>query len=79
MNRTLPIEPFEIVIIVEGHLDPRRSGWFEGMSLTSQPDGTTCIRGKVTDQPALFALIARIRDLGLKLVSVNRVSPTTSS
>lgn len=74
MDRTLPTtEPFDVAIIVEGHLDPRRAEWFEGMTLTSPPDGATCITGRVADQAALFALISRIRDLGLRLVSVNRI------
>ncbi|RPI32063.1 MAG: hypothetical protein EHM70_09895 [Chloroflexota bacterium] len=64
----------EIEIIVEGRLDPRRSGWFEGLSLTNQPEGRTRITGSVPDQAALFALISRIRDLGLNLISVNRIS-----
>lgn len=73
MARTLTTEPFEIEIIVQGHLDPRRADWFEGMTLASQPDGATRITGRVADQTALFALISRIRDLGLRLVSVNRI------
>lgn len=73
MPRTFTNQPFEIEILVEGHLDSRRSGWFEGMTLTSQPDGTTRITGLLPDQSSLFALISRIRDLGLKLISVNRI------
>ncbi len=67
--------PFQIEIVVDGRLDSRRSGWFEGMTLHSQPDGTTRITGSVADQAALFGLISRIRDLGLKLISVNPVLP----
>ncbi len=74
MTRTLPPEPFEIEILIEGHLDPGRSGWFEGLALTSQPEGRTRISGRIADQAALFALISRIRDLGLRLVSVNRLT-----
>ena len=57
-------------IIVEGHLDASRSGWFEGMQLCSQPDGTTRITGFVMDLSALYGLLTRIRDLGLPLISV---------
>ncbi len=73
MPRSLTTEPFEIEIVIQGQLDPRRSGWFEGLTLTPQPDGTTRINGMVADQTALFALISRIRDLGLTLISVNRI------
>lgn len=68
---TAPSGPFQIEIVVDGRLDPRRSGWFEGMTLASQPDGATRITGTVADQAALYGLISRIRDLGLKLISVN--------
>jgi hypothetical protein len=57
-------------ILVKGHLDANRSGWFEGMQLTNQPDGTTRLTGAVIDQSALFGLLNRIRDLGLPLLSV---------
>lgn len=67
----------QIEIVVDGRLDSRRSGWFEGMTLTSQPDGTTRITGTVADQAALYGLISRIRDLGLKLISVNPVLPSS--
>jgi len=73
MPGTLKTEPFEVQIIIAGHLDSRRSGWFEGMTLTTQSEGVTYITGFVPDQAALYALISRIRDLGLKLISVNRV------
>jgi len=72
MPNTAPGDLIPIVILVEGSLDPRRAHWFEGMTLTSGPDGTTIIQGAVSDQAALYALISRLRDLGLKLISVNR-------
>lgn len=75
MPASFTTEPFEIEIVIAGRLDPRRAGWFEGMTLTSQPDGSTAITGLVTDQAALFAIISRIRDLGMSLVSVNRIEP----
>ena len=72
MPCTFTNEPMEVEILVEGHLDPRRAGWFEGLALTNQPGGATLISGPVADQSALFALISRIRDLRLKLISVNQ-------
>jgi len=73
MSRHSREGPFRIEIIVEGHLDHHRAGWFDGMELTIQPEGCTCISGLVPDQSALFSLISRIRDLGLKLISVKRI------
>jgi hypothetical protein len=73
MSGALTTEPFEVEILIEGHLEGR-SGWFEGMTLTSQPDGSTLITGQIADQAALFAFISRIRDLGLRLISIKRGS-----
>lgn len=60
-------------IRVQGHLDPRWSSWFDGLSLTRESDGTTVIQGPVLDQAALHGLLRKVRDLGLALVSVVHV------
>ncbi len=57
-------------IRVKGHLRPEWSEWFDGMAITWQPDGSTTLRGPLPDQPALHGLLARVRDLGLTLLSV---------
>ena len=62
-------------IRVEGTLDEHWSAWFDGMQVTSEPDGVTLIAGPVTDHAALHGLLAKIRDLGLPLISVHRVDP----
>jgi hypothetical protein len=58
-------------IQVQGHLDSRWSEWFDGLLLTCQPDGSTLLTGPVADQAALYGLLERLRDLGLRLLSVN--------
>lgn len=65
-------QSIQIEILVGGHLDARRSLWFEGLTLTRLEDGTTRLSGSLPDQAALFALLSRIRDLGLPLLSVRR-------
>jgi hypothetical protein len=60
-------------IRLKGHLDPRWSGWFDGLRLTHESDGTTVLRGPVVDQAALHGLLRKVRDLGLTLVSVTQV------
>jgi len=57
-------------IRVQGHLEDRWSAWFDGMELLVDNDGSTLIRGQVTDQAALHGLIQKVRDLGLPLLSV---------
>jgi hypothetical protein len=55
---------------VEGRLEARWAAWFDGMTLTPEDDGITCIHGPVADQAALHGLLARLRDVGLPIVSV---------
>jgi len=62
-------------IRLKGHLDTRWAAWFDGLSLTHQSDGTTVIHGPVADQAALHGLLQKVRDTGLRLVSVICVEP----
>jgi hypothetical protein len=57
-------------IRTQGHIDDRWSDWFEGMTLAHQEDGTTVIRCPRLDQAGLHGLLAKVRDLGLPLLSV---------
>ena len=40
------------------------------MALIREDDGTTILRGLVADQAALHGLLAKVRDLGTTLISV---------
>jgi len=60
-------------IRVKGHLRPEWSEWFDNMTIAHEPDGDTVLAGPVVDQPALHGLLVKVRDLGLTLVSVDRV------
>lgn len=62
-------------IRVEGHLDARWAAWFGALDLTTGDDGTTTIHGPVVDQAALHGLLRKVRDLGVPLLSVERVGP----
>lgn len=68
-----PPEARRYEIRLTGHLDPRRSSWFDGLTVRQEDDGTTVIAGPVADQAALHGLLQRVRDLGLPLVSVTSV------
>ncbi len=57
-------------IRVKGHLDSHWSAWFDGMTITNQPDGKTVLTGPLVDQAALHGLLIKIRDLGLPLLAV---------
>jgi hypothetical protein len=69
-------------ITIEGHLDRRRwSRWFDGMDIALTEDGNTQISGQLADQAALHGVLAKIRDLGIVLISVQRTEergPTES-
>jgi len=76
-------EPGCYEIWLQGRLDDRWATWFDGMALTTTADPAgdgvlTVVRGPVVDQAALHGLLARLRDIGLPLVSVTRVDPDTT-
>lgn len=64
-------------IRVAGHLSSNWAGRFEELSMRYEPEGETTLTGEL-DQAALHGVLMRIRDLGLKLLSVNRVEATRS-
>jgi hypothetical protein len=66
-------EPGLYEIRIKGHLDDRWSDWFDGLTITLEESGDTLLTGPVVDQAALYGLLKKIRDLGMPLVSVNRV------
>ena len=59
---------------ITGHLDDRWSDWLGGLAIHLKKDGTSVLVGPLVDQAALHGVIARIRDLGLPLLSVKRAA-----
>ncbi len=59
-------------IRVEGQLPVGWSDWFEGLDIMPGPTEESVLAGFVADQAALHGVLARIRDLNLVLISVNR-------
>ena len=62
-------------IKIKGRLGRQWTDWFEGLTITQDEDGDTLLTGPVVDQAALHGLLKKVRDLGLPLLSVNRVEP----
>jgi hypothetical protein len=62
-------------IRIKGRLEPRWAAWFDGLSLSQDDDGSTVVEGTVVDQAALHGLLAKVRDVGLPLISVTRLPP----
>lgn len=62
-------------IVLQGQLSSQWSDWFDSFTLVQDEHGQTILVGRVTDQAALHGLLKKIRDLGLPLISVNRLDP----
>jgi len=60
-----------VEIRIKGQLDETWSEWFEGFTVSNTGQNQTTLVGELPDQAALYGLIAKLRDLGLTLVSVN--------
>lgn len=71
MNETTA--PYVYHIRIEGRLDLHWSSWFDGMEIILLENDETLISGPVVDQTALHGILAKIRDMNLKLVSVSKV------
>ena len=62
------MERFQIVI--KGRIDKEWAEWFGEMEINYDED-STILTGELPDQSALHGLLNKIRDLNLKLISVN--------
>lgn len=59
-------------IRIRSELGDAWSDWFTGLRELSRHDGTTVLVGTL-DQAGLHAVLRRVRDLGLALISVRRL------
>jgi hypothetical protein len=70
-ERAFDVKTYEIR--VKGKLDTRWAHWLADLTIVPQPGGESLLTGPVADQAALYGLMSRLRDLGLELISVNRI------
>jgi hypothetical protein len=68
-------QPAAYQIVIHGHLSDQWADWFDGFTITLDPRGQTSLVGPVADQAALHGVLKKIRDLGIPLISVNRLDP----
>ena len=61
-------------IRVQGRLDQRWSGWFDGLTITYEGEDVTVLRGPLVDEAALHGILIKVRDLTLPLLAVSRVA-----
>jgi hypothetical protein len=57
---------------VEGLLGDTWSAWFDGLEVTAEGEQSV-LTGQLEDDAALHGVLAKIRDLGLQLISVRRL------
>ncbi len=58
---------------IKGHLGCQWTDWFGGLTITLEDNGDTLLTGPVVDQAALHGFLKKVRDLGMPLISVNRI------
>jgi hypothetical protein len=73
MSKQIEAKADTYEIRIRGHLAPHRLGCFESFVIRRQPDGDTVLVGSVRDQSALYGLLSWLQDLGVTLVSVQRL------
>ena len=70
-----PSQSMVYQIRIKGHLGREWTDWFGGLTITLEDNGDTLLTGPVVDQAALHGLLKKVRDLGMPLLSVMRVTP----
>ena len=76
-NSSLEIQPEVYEIRIQGILDPDWSEWLEcsKMNHTTSETILSCV---IQDQARLHGLLAKIRDMNLKLISLTRLEQEES-
>jgi hypothetical protein len=62
-----------VEIHIRGRLDADWSEWMGGLTISYPAHDETMLSGALPDQPALYGVLARLRDLNLTLISVRCV------
>lgn len=73
---TRPGKPSVYQIRVQGYLGAQWKKWFQDATITLEDRGETLITCRVVDQAALHGLLKKVRDLGMPLLSVQRIDPS---
>ena len=60
-------------IRIEGELGQEWSDWFGGLAISREGDDVTLLTCALADQAALHALLRKLSDLGLPLLSITRI------
>jgi hypothetical protein len=76
MKNSSPLHPGPYEIRIKERIDEKWLTWFDEFTIARAEKGETLLTGSIRDQAALHGLLARIRDLNLTLISVNRIEKT---
>ena len=77
-QKTESSQPLVYQIRIKGHLSRQWTDWFGSLTVKLEENGDTILTGPVLDQAALHGLLRKVRDLGMPLLSVNRLKPDAS-
>ena len=61
----------DVEIIIKGQIDSHWSEWLGGLQIFHLEPDQSQLSGSIADQAALYGILTKLRDLDLKLVSVN--------
>ena len=64
----------EYELVVRGRIGSRLADALEGFEVTTSGPEETHLRGRLLDQAALHGALERIRDFGVELLEVHRIS-----
>ena len=67
-------QPTSYLIRIQGTIDSSWSDWFDGFTINPQ-NGETVLEGEVNHQAALHGILAKINELGLVILSVEKITP----
>lgn len=77
-GNTTQFEMDKYEIRIEGHVENRWEGWFEGLMIEQESGGTTKLSGDLPDQTALHSVLQQLRDMNLKIISVHQIDSEIS-
>ena len=60
-----------VEIRIQGRLDKKWTDWLDGLTIIHTEKDETILKGEVADQAAFYGVIAKLRDLGVNLITAN--------
>lgn len=61
----------QVEILIKGRIDAHWSDWLGGLQITYVEQDNSLLTGAIADQAMLHGILSKLRDLDLKIISVN--------